>query len=423
MISEKLADAHQETNRKVRDVRFSSAYVWYVMTLVLAMGISAAQGKVDGNTITLGAVLSSTGKYATNGNNTYNGYELAIERINEAGGIKVRGRIYMLKFDSYNDKSDPARGNKLAERLIREDGIKFMLGPYSSEMTKAVARVTENYKIPLVEAEGASRDLFNRGYRNIFGLLSTCEYYMANVIDLAATKATQADKNPKELKIAVIVQNERFSLCIRTAVIEQARQYGMIIAIDEKFPNDVTDLTGVLEKVREVSPDILVITGHSMGAEVAVRQLKEMQIHVPITAITHCEAARIIEKFGTATEGIYCPAQWAPTLPYKGDLFGTAMDFSNAMKSAYPDENYIDVPYQAASAAAAVIVWKDAFERANSFDTEKLREALTETDLMTFYGRIKFAPTGQIISKPMVLRQIQDGKFVVVVSPETPPEQ
>jgi branched-chain amino acid transport system substrate-binding protein len=70
-----------------------------------------------------------------------------------------------------------------------------------------------------------------------------------------------------------------------------------------------------------------------------------------------------------------------------------------------------------------VIVWKDAFERANSFDTEKLREALTETDLMTFYGRIKFAPTGQIISKPMVLRQIQDGKFVVVVSPETPPEQ
>ena len=87
MISGKLADAPQETNHKVRDVRFSSAYVWCVMTFVLAMGISAAQGKVDGNTITLGAVLSSTGKYATSGNNTYNGYELAIERINAAGGV------------------------------------------------------------------------------------------------------------------------------------------------------------------------------------------------------------------------------------------------------------------------------------------------------------------------------------------------
>ena len=401
-------------------MKISSKSFWYVAAILLAIAtiwyfaIDLLPPPRQG-TITIGAALSSTGKYAPNGNNTYNGYELAVEQINKTGGVKVDGKMYTLKIVTYDDESNPKKARELVERMIKEDGIDFMLGPYSSEMTKSVVRVTEFYKIPLIAAEAASRDIYPPGNRYIFGLLSTCEHYMMNVMELAAAKATQEGKSLKNLKIAVAVQNERFSLCIRNAVLGQARKYGMKIAIDEKFPNTVTDLSGVFEKVREKDPDILVISGHAKGAVVAVRQMKEMQIRAPITAITHCEAARIIEKFGAAaTEEIYCPAQWAPTLPYEGELFGTAMDFSEAMKLAYPEENYTEVPYQAASAAAAVIVWKDAFERANSFDTEKLREALAETDLMTFYGRIKFAPTGEIISKPMVLRQILNGKFVVV---------
>lgn len=386
---------------------------------VLAMAYRATLDSGEGgNNITLGAVLSSTGKYEVNGNNTYNGYEIAIDRINQAGGVRVRGKLYQLELDSYDDKSDPAQGSRLAEHLIKEDGVKYMLGPYSSEMTKAVARVTENYKIPLVEAEGASRDLFDRGYTHIFGLLSTCEQYLADVIDIAARQEIDAGRNPNNLDIGIIVQNERFSLCVRSAVVEQAGRYGMRIAVDEKLPNVITDMSAALDKVRREAPDVLLISGHSTGAEVAVRQLHEMQIRVPVTALTHCEAGRIVEKFGAAADGIYCPAQWAPTLPYEGELFGTAMEFANAMKAAYPDENYNEVPYQAASAAAAVIVWKDAFERANSFDVDELREALARTDLMTFYGRIRFASTGQIDSKPMILRQIRNGEFVVVNAPE-----
>ena len=60
------------------------------------------------------------------------------------------------------------------------------------------------------------------------------------------------------------------------------------------------------------------------------------------------------------------------------------------------------------------MVWKDAFERANSFDTEKVRDALAATDMQTFYGRIKFSEAGNNVAKPMVLRQIQDGQYNVV---------
>ena len=60
------------------------------------------------------------------------------------------------------------------------------------------------------------------------------------------------------------------------------------------------------------------------------------------------------------------------------------------------------------------MVWKDAFERANSFDTAKVRDALAATNLSTFYGNIKFSSAGNNIAKPMVLRQIQNGKLNVV---------
>ncbi|MBT7941989.1 MAG: ABC transporter substrate-binding protein, partial [Alphaproteobacteria bacterium] len=141
-------------------------------------------------------------------------------------------------------------------------------------------------------------------------------------------------------------------------------------------------------------------------------QIKEMKIKVPMIAMTHCEAAKVIKKFGDATNGFLCPTQWAETLSYKGAAFGTAAEYDKLFKSTY--KGYKNVPYQSAQATAAVLVWKDAFERANSFDTEKVRVALTKTNMKTFYGNIQFSKGGNNIAKPMVLRQIQNGKLNVV---------
>lgn len=101
--------------------------------------------------IELGAAVSLTGKYAPHGAHTKDGYELAVRRINEKGGVKVGGKSYRLVVRYYDDESKPARGNELAERLIKQDGVKFMLGPYSSTMTKAMLPVVEKYKVPMVE--------------------------------------------------------------------------------------------------------------------------------------------------------------------------------------------------------------------------------------------------------------------------------
>ena len=380
--------------------------------VALTAGIFPASAKVEGDVIVLGSVVSFTGKYSTTGTHTKNGYDLAVKRINEAGGVKVGGKSYKFRIKYYDDKSKSADAAKLAERLIRQDGIKFMLGPYSSGLTKAVAPVTEKFKIPMVEANGAARTLFTKGYRYLFGVLSTTEQYLSGIVPLAAEIAKKNGRDPADLKLAIVTEQDPFSLDIRAGVIENAKDYGIKVIIDDNLPPDLSDMTGTLTKVRELRPDILIVVDHAKGARTAVRQIKEMKIDVPMIAMTHCEAAKIIKKFGKAAEGILCPTQWAATLRYKDKIFGTAQEFSDAFVKAYKD--YARTPYQAAESAAAVLVLKNAFERANSFDTEKIRNALASTNMQTFYGFIKFAPTGQNIAKPMVLRQVQNGKLNVV---------
>ena len=371
-----------------------------------------ASARVEGDTIILGSAISLTGKYSSNGVNAQNGYNFAVDTINKAGGVKVGGKSYKLKVVYYDDESTPARGAQLAERLIQQDGVKYMLGPYSSGLTKAIAPVTEKYKIPMVEAEGAARSLFTQGYKYIFAVLSTSDQYLASSIALAAEMAEKNGKKPSDVRVAMVFENDPFSLDVRAGVVDDATKFGMDIVLDDKMPRDLSDISATLTKVKALKPDLLVISGHEKGATTAARQIKEMKIDVPMIAMTHCESGKVVQQFGKATEGFLCPTQWSETLSYEDKYFGSAADFDKAFKAAYP--TYKTVPYQTAQAAAAVLVWKDAFEHANSFDTEKLREALAATDRETFYGRIKFSPAGNNIAKPMVLRQIQNGEYKVV---------
>jgi branched-chain amino acid transport system substrate-binding protein len=380
--------------------------------------LSQAALAQDCDTITLGSAISLTGKYATNGVHAKNGYEFAIQKIKDAGGVKVGDKCYNFKVIYYDDESKGDRAATLTERLISQDKVQYMLGPYSSGMTKAIAPVTEKYQIPMVEAEGASRSLFNKGYKYIFAVLSTSEQYLASAVALAAEKAKAAGKDPSDIKVAIAVENDPFSLDIRAGVSEDAAKAGMKVVIDEKLPRDLSDMSAILTKVKLLKPDLLIVSGHSKGAATAVRQIGEQKIDVPMIAITHCEAADVVGNFGAAANDFLCSTQWSETLTYEDPLFGTAANYEKEFKAAFTEYAEKKVPYQTAQASAAVYVFKDAFERAGSLDKEAVRDAISATDLSTFYGQIKFSAAGNNIAKPMVLRQIQDGKYNVVAPSE-----
>lgn len=359
-----------------------------------------AMARVDGDTITLGSSISLTGKYATNGLHTQRGYDYAVKVINEAGGVKVGGKSYKLAVKYYDDESTPARGAQLAERLIQQDGVEYMLGPYSSGMTKAIAPVSEKFGVPMVEAEGASRSLFTQGYKYLFAVLSTSEQYLATAIDFAAEKSS----DPKNVRIALAFEGDPFSMDVRAGVMDKINEYGMKVVIDDQLPADLSDMSTTLTKVKALKPDALIISGHSKGAATAARQIDEMKVNVPMIALTHCEAAKVQEKFPKTSNGFLCPTQWVETLSKSDPMFGSAADWNSGFKGDYP--SYTSVPYQSAQASAAVYVFKEAFEAANSFDQDKLRDAISAVEMETFYGDIKFSAQGNNIAKPMFMRQI-----------------
>ena len=384
-----------------------------LLVAVAAVGFvfsSPAVAKVEGDTIVFGAAVSFTGKYSTNGKHTKNGYDLAVKRINEMGGVKVGNKTYKIKVQYYDDESTPARAGQLADRLIKQDGIKFILGPYGSGPTKGMAPITEKYKIPMVEGNGASRALFNKGYRYLFAVLTTSEQYLAESINLLAEEFKKDGRDPSTAKVAVAVENDPFSMDIRAGVLDDAKKWGMKVVIDDKLPKELTDMTATLTKVKALRPDALIVSGHSKGAALVVRQTAQMKVDVPMLATTHCDAADVIGKFGGDANYTLCATQWDPTMTYKDDWFGFAGDYAERFEKEY---GYAP-PYQAAESTASVLVYVDALQRAGTFDTEKVRDAIAATNLQTFYGWVKFDETGKNIAKPMVMWQIQKGKYTPV---------
>ena len=257
---------------------------------MLTVGVTGtASAKVEGDTIILGSSISLTGKYATNGLHTQRGYDYAAKVINEAGGVKVGGKSYKLAVKYYDDESTPARGAQLAERLIQQDGVEYMLGPYSSGMTKAIAPVSEKFGVPMVEAEGASRSLFTQGYKYLFAVLSTSEQYLATAIDMAAASTS----DPKSIRVALAFEGDPFSMDVRAGVVDKMNEYGMKAIIDDQLPADLSDMSTTLTKAKAMKPDILIVSGHSKGAATAARQIDEMKVNIPMIAMTHCELSLI----------------------------------------------------------------------------------------------------------------------------------
>ncbi|WP_435117106.1 amino acid ABC transporter substrate-binding protein [Candidatus Pelagibacter bacterium nBUS_49] len=373
-----------------------------IITLVsaIALLISASTisfAKVVGDKIVLGAAVSLSGKYSSNGEHTQNGYNLAVERINSMGGVKVGGKTYKFEIIYYDDESNSGRAAQLAERLIKQDGVQFMLGPYSSGLTKAMAPVTEKYGIPMVEANGASRSLFTKGYKYLFAVLAPANLYL----DVAIETAVELNGG-KPVKIAMAFEQDPFSQDVRLGIVDAAKRTGSKIIIDDKLPKELNTMVTTLNEVRVKKPDVLVVSGHTKGAVTAVKEIAEMKIDVPMLAMTHCDAAKLSKQLGDISEYALCASQWHKSLSYKDDFFKDGMTYDadfNKMFGYAP-------PYQAAESSAALLVYKDAFERANSFDTKKVRDALAATDMQTFYGNIKFAEGGQNVSKPMVLFQV-----------------
>jgi len=152
------------------------------MIVILSLICLLAVPLFAADVIKFGAAISLTGKLAKEGNLVKMGYELWKETVNKKGGIKIGNKYYKVDIKYYDDESDPNRAAKLVEKLITEDGIKLILGPYGSESVFSTSAIAEKYGALMVQGGAGADKLYTRGFKNLFGVYTVATEYMDDTL-------------------------------------------------------------------------------------------------------------------------------------------------------------------------------------------------------------------------------------------------
>ena len=369
--------------------------------------------------VVVGAVLSLTSEHSAGGIHLRNGYEYARKRLDEAGGVPVRGRCHSLRIIYYDDESSAGRAAQLTERLIVRDRVRFLLGPYGLAKTAAVANVAARHHIPLISVSGLPQRL-EAGIdpKFFFPLVRASSGVLAAVPDYVSRLARELARAPEDIRLALLFDTTRVDEEARAALRARARKHGMEIIVDQAFGRASGDLVQGLAKVKSERPEVLMIDAHPGAANRALKQLREMQLDLPVLAMADCADARLIARNKEKAENVLCISSWRQPVAAHDGLFGSAESFTRDYvahnEAQGPAKKLEAVAASAAHAAVAVRVLAAAMVRANSLDHFQVRDALAGIDLETIIGQVSFAKPSAVMHGKPVFRQVMDGKYVTV---------
>lgn len=386
-------------------------WVAIVAVAALAGALAWTTGGVTqaAEVLKIGAPLAATGPDAREGALTKQGYDLWADTVNAHGGIKVGGTVYTVQIVYYDDASKPQTSAELTDKLISQDHVNFLLGPYGSPATFADEAIAEKYRIPMIDDEGAASKIFEQGYKYIFGTSSPATEYAAIMLETAASLA------PAPKTVAILTADDLFSIEVAGGARNWATSHGLKVVYYQKYPAGIADLSAALTKIKSLGADVLIGSGHLQDSLLVMKQAQGLDVNAKFYGFTVGPTTPdFVKSLGAAADYVFSSSQWTPDVKYSGPVFGSAQNYARLFREKYgftPD-------YHAANASAGALALQLAIEKAGSIDPQKVRDALASLDVMTFYGRIKFNDKGLNTYKPMVTVQIQHGQVVTVFPPD-----
>jgi len=375
-------------------------------TLLGATQQAMAQDKV----IRIGAPLPLTGALAPEGIKQQEGYDLWAEEVNKAGGIKVGNDRYKVQLVYYDYQSATPRAVQLTEKLASEDKVNFIFSPFGSGATKASSNVSEKYKIPTISSTGSSEQVYDQGYKYLFGTLNS------NVVVSKALTKYFKEKAPNVKKVAIYSRNDLFPLALATSLDDAAKAAGYQVIYFEKYPLNAMDHSAALTELRAKGADWIYVSGYTDDLIRIRKQMSENKVSAPvITMLAGPAYPEFTESLGDIANGVTSVTWWHPALRFKeNDVSGSTENFVKLFQAKY----HKVADYAQASSSVAGVVLQLAIEKAGSIDPEKVRDVLANTKFDTFYGPIKFGPSGQNVTADNPIFQIQNKKITIIAPPD-----
>ena len=332
--------------------------------------------------ITLGAAVAETGRLSIPGAEVGRGYRLAVEMLNEQGGIG--GRKVQLVI--YDDGSDADASVRLYQEMIASDSITAFLGPYGSGITEPVISVTEAAGIPLVASTASAPAIWaNRGRQWSVQMLNPSPTYLEGSVELAAQSGART--------VALVWEDTAFPAATAQGIRDAARTRGLDLVMEQAYAAGGADHEALAAMARDAGADLFIGGGYTDDAIAFAKAVAAVDYRPLLTSLLLASGETFIDEVGAAGRCVISNSAWDPTIRTEGYI-ATSEEFVRRYEAAYDTMPV----YQAASAFGAVELLAEGINRAatptGEIDRASIRDFLFATSKQTVLGPFGVYPLG-----------------------------
>jgi branched-chain amino acid transport system substrate-binding protein len=230
--------------------------------------------------------------------------------------------------------------------------------------------------MPFLINTGSADKITEQKWDYIFRLNPPASKYSASVEELLADVI-------KPKTVAILHENSLFGTSSAKSFDEECKSAGYQVVLKQGYEAGGIDFKPVLTQVKQLNPDIVYMVSYIMDAALIMKQSKELRItpKMFIGGAAGFTLPEFQQNAGVASEKVISATLWHQVLPFPG-----ALDYYNKFKAKYNKET----EYHGAEAYAAAFVIADVLKRTKSLKNEDIKKALSETDMMTVFGPVKF---------------------------------
>jgi branched-chain amino acid transport system substrate-binding protein len=272
------------------------------LSLVATVALAAAPALAQ-QPIKIGVLLPLTGPFAKNGIENWEAMQIARDMINEKGGVGGRKIEFV-----HGDATSPTAAISEAERIITREGIKITTGSFASPLAIAVSQAAERHGVFHWETTGAAELITRRGFKYTFQVGAAAYRYSQAAVDFTEeVLAGKLGKAPAALRVALLWENRAFGKSVGDGVRDHMKRKGLPLVYDEGYDQFATDMTPIVQKLKDVKPDVLIAISFPNDAILFQRKAKELDFNVAafIGVSAGYSSPDLRDSIGSMVNGIF----------------------------------------------------------------------------------------------------------------------
>lgn len=372
--------------------------------IALAAGASPP-ASAQQNPIVIGGTLGLTGAFAEPSTDYKFVYDRWVDEVNKKGGLLGRP----VKMVIYNDESTPTVAQALYNRLLDQDKVDIVLAPFTTFVGGAIVPIVMSHKKLLFNGGFVGINIFKNNKGSIIGTYTYQEPdYTRGLFEMIAS--LPAEQRPKRL--AIFTAQNPFPVIVRAGVggvggaLNFAKAAGINVVLDEQYPPNTTDFTGLVQKAKAANADMVLALSLPNDTLNIARTMHQQNYKPPVfcTCGSQMTTLSAWPKLGAAAEGAFGQTISWPTQGFQGLA---------ELAQVFKTRGYDTLPSYAIVGYSILQVIEQAIAGAKTLDQEKLKAYIHSNEFKTAAGNIRFQDDGTPVYSQIFIQFI-NGKNQVV---------